>query len=151
MPLTRYSEVRSYKNIKWYPVKGGGKTVIRGTYKPGQAKRNIVNDGDVKTWTATSTTLPNLKEILTLNFWQDPFFNATAYTNYGNAANDSPADQGVTLEGTCDIEINLKYIVQFKDLKQQARYPNTITPNQDLIQTLNETKTDSGNPLQRWA
>lgn len=140
MPLTKYSEILTYKNIKWYTVyanttkedQKGNQTVIRGTYKPGQAKRNIVNDGDVKTWTATSTTLPNLKEILTLNFFQDPLW----------------PDSGVTV---CNMQITLKYIVQFKDLKQQARYPNTITTNQDLIQTLNETNTAQGSALQRWA
>ena len=79
MPLTYQREALAFKNIKWYTVWNQNQannvkdniTVIKGTYKPGQAKRNIVNDGDVKTWTATSTTLPNLKEILTLNFWSE--------------------------------------------------------------------------------
>jgi hypothetical protein len=129
MPLTQYEEIRQYKNIRWHQVKDGGNTtVITGTYKPGQAKRNITNDGDVKTWTATTTTLPSLKEILTLNFFQDPL-NITS-----NAA-------GVNNVG-CNMEINLKYIIQFKDLKQQARYPNTITTDQDIVLTLNETNTN---------
>lgn len=139
MPLTKLSEVLTYKNIQWYKIESATstdnrseRTVIRGKYKPGQAKRNIINDGDVKTWTATSTTLPNLKEILTLNFWPDPAFPSPAIT-------------------ALNLQITLKYIVQFKDLKQQARYPNTITTNQDLIQTLNETNTASGTALQRWA
>lgn len=148
MPLTRYSEVRTYKNIKWYPVQGGSKTVIRGTYRPGQAKRNIVNDGDVKTWTATSTTLPNLKEILTLNFWNDPFYVGQGPATFGTSA--GPTASGTGRGGCANMEINLKYIVQFKDLKQQARYPNTITTDQDITQILNETISASGSALQSW-
>lgn len=132
MPLTQYEEIRTYKNIRWYRINdNNGTEIIRGQYKPGQAKRNIINDGDVKTWTATGTTLPNLKEILTLNFFQDPM-NTTTLTT------------GVNME------INLKYIVQFKDLKQQARYPNTITSNQDINIVLNEDPAAAGSALQRW-
>ena len=137
MPLTRYSEVRTYKGIKWYPIPGGQKKVIRGTYKAGQAKRNIVNDGDVKTWTATGTTLPNLSEILTLNFWNDPFFTGQSPSTFGTTNN--PTATGSGRNGCANMEINLKYIVQFKDLKQQARYPNTITTDQDITQILGET------------
>ena len=133
MPLTRYSESRAFKNLKWYRIHDdGGEVTIRGTYRPGDAKRNIINDGDVQTWTKTTTTLPNLKEILTLNFWQHPF-------------NDSQY-------GAVNMEINLKYIVQFKDLKLQARYPNTASDiSFNLVQNLSKTITDTGNPLQRWA
>ena len=57
---------------------------------------------------------------------------------------------------TCDspvsinMEIQLRYIVQFKDLKQQARYPNTITTDQDITITLNEDPTAAGTAHQRW-
>ena len=147
MPLTRYSEIRAYKNIRWYPIEGGKKTVIRGTYKPGQAKRNIVNDGDVKTWTATSVTLPNLKEILTLNFFNDPFYAGTTTPTY-NASGF--AATGGHIKGCANIEVNLKYIVQYKDLKVQARYPNTLQTDQDITQILNETVNASGSALQSW-
>ena len=122
MPTTKYREVLAYKNIQWYRVQpdvtGSGQsyTVIRGKYKPGQAKHNIINDGDVKTWTATATggtyTAPNMNEILTLNFYRD---GLAFYKNAGSGGNTS-----------CNIEVNLKYIVQFKDLKQRLRYPNTV-------------------------
>lgn len=140
MPQTNYREVRYFKNIRWERINDrNGTNVIRGTYKPGQAKRNIQNDGDVKTWTRTAATTPpngepvqspNLREMLTLNFWQDPL-NIT--------------NQPVSL----NMEINLKYIVQFKDLKLQARYPNRITTDQDIVLTLNEDQTAAGNPLAR--
>jgi len=138
MPLSYYSDVKTFKNIQWHRVKGNNavnqgnnKTVIKGVYKPGQAKRNITNDGDVKTWTATSTTLPNLKEILTLNFWKHPM-------NYSG------------VQTVLNMEINLKYLVQFKDLKQQGRYPNRITTNQDISITLNESNSAAGTAHQLW-
>ena len=112
MPKTTITETKSFKNIKWHRVsniKNGdekGCTIIRGAYKPGMIKRNIINDGDVKTWTKTSTaTAPNipvLKEFLTLTMWKDPFDHTSNYA-------------GV------NIEVNLKYLVQFKDLLRQGR------------------------------
>lgn len=143
MPKTKYSEVIAFKNIKWHTF-GAGQTLtnnhisnrltIRGSYKPGQAKRNIVNDGDVKTWTATSATLPVLKEYLTVNFWVDPLL--------GSASG--------TFITPVNMQISLKYIVQFKDLKEQARYPNSLNTGIDITQLLNETNTNNG-ALQRWA
>lgn len=144
MPVTKYENMRTFKNIKWYTIKETSSmhpdhniAIIEGTYKPGQAKRNIVNDGDVKTWTSTNTAspvLPNLKEILTLNFFLDPLaYNATATTTALN------------------IEVNLRYIVQFKDLKQQARYPNPTITDQDITIILNESATSAGTALPRWA
>ena len=137
MPLANYADVRYYKNIQWTPVKGGSKAVIRGTYKPGQAKRNIKNDGDAKTWTPTGQG-PNFKEILTLNFWCDPFYNAQNIDEFGNDATTSITAHGTNMYGCCNIEVNLKYIVQFKDLKLQARYPNTVIADQDIYLQLNE-------------
>ena len=80
MPQTKLIEALHYKGINWKVIRAATSennsdtalTVIEGVYKPGQAKRNIINDGDVKTWTATGTTLPNLKEILTVNLWKAP-------------------------------------------------------------------------------
>lgn len=150
MPLTNYAEARAFKNIRWYPIEGGKKQVIRGRYTPGQAKRNIVNDGDVKTWTATGTTLPNLKEILTLNFWQDPFYNAKENNTFDTASTYTPSTSGATMYGSIGMEVNIKYIVQFKDLKLQGRYPNSVITDQDITLVLNESNTNA-NGLQRWA
>lgn len=155
MPLTYYEEVRAFKNIQWTPVPGGKKAVIKGTYKPGQASRNISNDGDVKTWTKTSEGAPTtLQEILTLNFWTDPFFNArrpdTYYTTSNEPHDGTNPTTASAMPGVVEMEVKLKYIVQFKDLKQQARYPNSITTNQDLTLVLDETNTNN-NGLMRWA
>lgn len=128
MPLTRLVETLAFKGLQWEKIDSqsaieqqgadNNKTVITGTWMPGMIKRNIVNDGDVKTWTKTDGSLPNLKEILTVNFWRHPFAQtSSAQTTQVN------------------IQINLKYVVQFKDLKLQARYPNTITAGQDITLT----------------
>ena len=138
MPLANYADIRYYKNIQWTPVKGGSKAVIRGTYKPGQAKRNVKNDGDAKTWTAVGTG-PNFKEILTLNFFMDPFFNGQYMDTFENDGGYAITANGTNMLGCCNMEINLKYIVQYKDLRVQARYPNTIITDQDILIQLNES------------
>lgn len=149
MPLSNYADMRYYKNIQWTPVKGGSKAVIRGTYKPGQAKRNILNDGDAKTWTKIADAQPNFKEILTLNFFNDPFFNAQYIDAFGDATNYNITASGTDMKGCCNMEINLKYIVQFKDLKVQARYPTTVITDQDISITLNESNLVNGSAHHR--
>ena len=149
MPQTQYREVRAFKNIKWYPIQGGKKQVIKGVYRPGQAKRNIINDGDVKTWTAVGAPPSTLQEILTLNFWADPLWNAAEHV-WTNQTSMDPSTTALAARPCVNMEINLKYIVQFKDLKQQARYPNTLVTNQDITQILSDDATASGSALQRW-
>lgn len=148
MPQTRYSEVRAFKNIKWYKIKDSGSTtVISGRYKPGMVQRNIVNDGDVKTWTKTGAALPNLKDILTLNFWADPLANSVGQIGANNGGILTGQSYGFNME------IKLKYIVQFKDLKLQARYPNTLITGQGITNVLDETIVQAagvGSAHQRW-
>ena len=57
-PTTNLSEAMSLKGMQFDVLRGARAenegqqmTVIQRRYIPGQAKRNIVNDGDVKTWT----------------------------------------------------------------------------------------------------
>lgn len=148
MPVASYADTRAFKNIRWEVIKGGQKAVIRGHYKPGDAKRNIVNDGDVKTWTATGSAPPTLTEILNVSFFQDPFFNAQNAETFSSAL--VPTSTGGIITGTIMMEINLKYIVQFKDLKLQARYPNGATASaQDISQVISNSRT-TGDVLQRW-
>lgn len=146
MPKTNLWESMSFKNIKWNHIEsssdaGNTRAVhyIEGVYKPGQGRRNIINDGDVKTWTSTnpsgSAFIPNLKEFLTLNFWRGPMATAkvdTLSTNPGNVAY------------CANMQIELKYIVQFKDLKEQARYPNTVTTDKDIQLILDDSTASNG-------
>lgn len=136
MPLTKLSEAMAFKNISWEVINYSRSEVanrnvgiIQGTHRPGQTKRNIVNDGDVKTWTATGS-IPNLRDVLTLNFYRAPL----AWHN------------GVGL----NMQIELKYIVQFKDLRLQARYPNTVTTEQNITQILSNSQAATGSALQQW-
>nr|QTE03910.1 MAG: capsid protein [Phoenicopteridae parvo-like hybrid virus] len=135
MPLATLADSLYFKNMRWEKTDSqyineqqrtdGNRSVISGTWMPGMTKRNIVNDGDVKTWTKTDGTIPNLKEIFTVNFWRHPFAIATG---------------GTTSQGFANIQINLKYVVQFKDLKLQARYPNTTSAaGFDIQQNLTNT------------
>lgn len=146
MPPSYLSEVMAYKNMKWQILESNSPEYensygsVTGRYKPGQAKRNIVNDGDVKTWTLTGATQPNLKEDLVINFWRSPmsFYDGNGTTN-------------TMTNPTClNMQLEIKYIVQFKDLKQQARYPNRLTTNQDITQILNEDPTAAGTAHQKW-
>lgn len=127
MPLTTLVEVMNYKNIKWHKIEANGvgtnlgnTTIVKGRYTPGSVKRNIVNDGDVKTWTAMGSQ-PTLKEFLTLNFWPHPL---SAGTHFG-----------------MNIQIRLKYIVQYKDLVAQARYPNSLNATGNVAQDIRNADT----------
>lgn len=137
MPRTNLAETLAFKNVEWDIITGfraekpnHNATVISGKYTPGQIRRNIQNDGDVKTWIATAgLALPALKDFLTLNFWRAPM--ATSNVNAVN------------------IQVEVKYIVQFKDLKTQARYPNRTTGT-TLTQILSTNPADAGSALQKW-
>lgn len=144
MPPTTLVESMSFQHMKWYNVDGmttfeqqatdNNRVVMKGTWMPGMTKRNIINDGDVKTWTATAGGAPpNLKEILTINFWRHPLATqVSAGTPYTNA----------------NVQINLKYVVQFKDLKLQARYPNTVSAAGFNITQLLNNNGATGNAYQ---
>nr|WCR62124.1 MAG: capsid protein [Parvoviridae sp.] len=142
MPLTRLIEALAFKGMRWENCSGytireqqgrdNNQLVLSGTWMPGMVKRNIVNDGDVKTWTKTDGNIPNLKEILTVNFYQHPLAHTV---NTGTVTN-------------ANVQMNLKYVVQFKDLKLQARYPNTNITNQDITIVLNESTVASGSAHQ---
>lgn len=146
MPPTYLADALAFKGMQWQiletnsPEYNKNVGVISGKYKPGQTRRNIVNDGDVKTWTATGATLPTLKEDLVVNFWRAPLSFYDGGTTGGTAARP----------WVLNMQIELKYIVQFKDLKQQARYPNRLDPGQDITQILNEDATAAGTAHQKW-
>lgn len=144
-PATNLSESMSFKNMNFVVVNERTSAmarnsieIIEGRYKPGMIKRNIVNDGDVKTWTQTSFdtaspvdgSIPNLKELLSVMFWRSPM-------NHGTNA-------GV------NVQIELKWIVQYKDLRDLARYPRTTPAGTSIVQTISSNKADYGNPIGKW-
>lgn len=147
-PTTNLSEAMSLKGMQFDVLRGarpenGGQqmTVIQRRYIPGQAKRNIVNDGDVKTWTKTAFNgtspqnyVPTLKETLNLYFWRAPLANIVSSNTEVTA---------------CNTQVELKWIVQFKDLRNLPRYPVT-TGGTSVITNITTTRTDAGNPIARW-
>ena len=126
-PETDYHEMLNFKNIQWkfvHPstsqVQQGNSNfqIIEATWRPGTIKRNIVNDGDVKTWTKTyegdSKQHPNIMEELALYFFNGGLFsdNDTSLTSRAS--------------GAVNMQVELKYVVQFKDLQAQIKWPNTL-------------------------
>lgn len=115
------------KGVKYYNVQCRDNSsvnpfqFVRGTYKPGQAKRDVSNDGDVKLWTPTKST-PTYKEILQLSHYANPL-SCTSTT-------DTP---GVT-EHHLQIQVRLKYIVQFKQLQDTVRYPKFLATSTTIPQ-----------------
>nr|QKE54869.1 MAG: capsid protein [Parvoviridae sp.] len=111
-------ELMSYKHMRIKAIAGQGGyqqnsnhepyEVIQGRHKPGQIARNISNDGDVKTWTKTDGSIPTLKELMNIRTGKSPFFLGAAGDTVG-----------------VNYQVEVKYIVQFKDLKESARYPRT--------------------------
>jgi len=106
----KLSEMEYWPGLQWKVVKSYNNgeddetyQVIEGYYKPGMINRNVQNDEDVKTWTAVGA-LPILTERLRM------FFGNAAF----NTSNDSV---GV------GIKVQMKYIVQYKDLVLNVMYP----------------------------
>lgn len=113
MPAGTLDEMAEWVGVKRGIVTGTGDDsspnalMIKGTWKPGKASRNVTNDGDVKTWNAVGAIpSPGYVESLHVRF----FRLAMSSMNPGSV-------QGA------NIQIKLKYVVQFKDLNQQFRYP----------------------------
>ena len=99
---------------------------IKGTWRPNTITRTATNDNEIQTWLPTTGLHPppTYTEQLHLRFFRAPFFstNGTARTSA----------VGV------NVQVKLRYIVQFKDLKNQLRYPRTgDTPI--VLDTLTDT------------
>lgn len=127
IPAAALYYMERWPGIKWQIIKsqGDGATdhcidIIKGHYRPGQARRNVFNDEDIKTWTATSASPANFTEQLQVFFGKAPF-NDTDSLNHIN------------------FRLHLRIICQFKDLKVNFRYPAgqsavTLSAPADLIQ-----------------
>lgn len=86
--------------------------IIKGMYKPGTAKRDVSNDGDVKLWTTTtSNATPTYKELLQMHFNQHPL----SHDNTGT----------LTTGWHLNIQFRMKYIVQYKQAVPNIAYPVT--------------------------
>lgn len=90
--------------------------VLSDTYWPGKQHHNIVNEDQIKTWTAYNST-PDFTERLKLMFWRAPLNSTSA--------------AGMKL----NCMLQMKVICQFKDLGEHARYPTSSTGS-TIVQTL---------------
>lgn len=107
--------------------RSGGIAVIADDWYPGKGKRNVTNDEDVTTWTAVGSA-PSFKEELKLMFWKAPLASGNGVASgFGHTS--------------LNCMLSIEWIVQFKDLKQEARYPfasgattRTQTTPGDLLQ-----------------
>lgn len=93
-----------------------GWVTIEGDYKPGQAKRSVLNDGDVKRWTAKNTP-PLYSEEMVLRF----------YSGDMNQASASVVANGVR------VRLELVYTIQFKDPIFPIEYPMQVPPGNAVI------------------
>ncbi len=111
-PQERQSnEMEFWPDLNWKVIKScsdgtedGTFEVVKGYYRPGNAKRNTQNDEDVKTWTNVGS-IPTLDERLTL------FFGRAGFNGFSDK-----------LALKCKIQI--KYIVQYKDPSVNVVYPH---------------------------
>ena len=101
-------------------------TTLRGRFKRGMIKQDVLNDGDFKTWTSTGSIggndlgFPSIIEELKIWVTEDPM----------NTYVKAPIDNtyGAPLTGI-NFQITMKWVVQFKDLRTQARYPHDSGDN----------------------
>ena len=110
----------NYTSIQPYNIPGGYKTQLKGTYKPGSAKRDVANDADIKLWTKTGST-PTYNESLHMYFYRDPLSS--------NESSQNSATRSTNLQ----VQVKVKYIVQWKNLKQAAIYPATGATSTDDV------------------
>lgn len=97
--------------------------IIKGTHKTGEGTTMVENDGDANRWTRTSSSISADKKLLEdkhFMLWPHPF--STHHEQLVIGYNDAGTGTAVLQNRTCvNMQINLKYIVQFKDLKQTLR------------------------------
>lgn len=118
---TDLRDLYGFKNIQYRNLQSRDQAgerayeIIKGTYKPGSAKRDVSNDGNVKLWTRTAANAtPEYIEALQLMHYQHPL------------SSNSSTDE--VLGFNLNVQIRMKYIVQFKQLKQQIKYPLGDSP-----------------------
>ncbi len=95
----------AYENKVTIPI--NGTRVIKGTWYPNKVKHNVLNDSDIEVWSATGAApSSNHLEHLVIQMRERANSNSSSYTYYN-----------------ANLSINLKYYVQFKELKEPIQYP----------------------------
>lgn len=99
----------------------GQYTYTSGTYKPGDFKREIIDDTKANTWTAFGSA-PTYTEYLSLFFFPAPLSQKQAV----NATSGASAR---------NCRLDIQFLVQMKDLVTAFKYPATGTTNVALNST----------------
>ena len=146
LPLMPIQYLMGQEQVKYERIEargqdgGGAVTILSGSYRPGMVKRNIFNDGDVKTWRRTGNGGGGGREDASLQDQLSMFFYAHPLEANCDRAG---ADTGYGV----NLQIRLKYVVQFKDQIDPFKYPrdgatatNPITVSTDILSSgLNQT------------
>lgn len=98
------------------------KQVITGRWYPGKKQHNVRDDNDVNTWTTTSSNPTTWTDKLRFMFYKAPL---TASDNDGSNATGP----------RCNCWLQVKYKVQFKDLRPEIRAPSAAWTS-SMVQTL---------------
>ena len=113
-----YALMRNWPGLTWKRIRthsdgtNPNATQIHFTWKPGNLNKPVTNDEDVKTWTTIAAN-PTLTESLVLFFFK----------SFENSLTDRELFK---------LDIDMRYKVQFKDLKNNIYYPvgtNADPPN----------------------
>lgn len=98
-------------------------TTISGTYKPGSAKGMVSNDGEIKKWTQTGVA-QTYREDLHLMIFPHEFnnYNDTNVRAIRDSGTSTWEANTIELKTCVNMQITLKYLVQYKDLKAAYRY-----------------------------
>lgn len=103
--------------------------VFAGEYRPGQFKREIINDAQVENWTTVNTN-PLLSERLLIRLKpENPALNTASTTN---TSGDSIKYK---------FNVSLEYLVEFKELDANLRWPVQRQPLTILINSSANTAT----------
>ena len=115
-------------------------TIVSDVWTPTSFKRDVKNDGDDKTWTAT------IPQILS-NYTDTGYLTSQATTQAKNpdyyegvGLHGYSRELSATRQPCINLKVEIDYICQFKDLRIEARYPVSANPSNEKKQILLSTR-----------
>nr|QTE03870.1 MAG: capsid protein [Cygnus columbianus parvo-like hybrid virus] len=108
---------------------GSSYTQISGSYRPGDYKREITQDEDVKNWTAVNAN-PSLTERLFLRF-------ATTVNSRATSNTATNLDSFMNLR----VRFSIQYLTEFRELEERLKWPVNRNPIQVRYQLEDGTYT----------
>lgn len=132
-------DIQYWKNIKYHYLRANKReekniiNKVSGHYTPGDSKRAVVNDEDVKRWTPVANA-PEYKEDIHFLIYPSEF--NTHHQFIGKDANDALSDYSDAAALTkINFKFTVKYIVQYKDLIKKFDRPAQLDA-QEISTTL---------------